>query len=228
MRCLKSIKTFETGEMAVLTEAQPVHQGNWLFFFTQHSLDHIYNTVSSVGIPMQLINPSEFSRGPPRQPELDHLPCGERLRDGGCSSLQRGWLWGHLTAPPQCLQGGYQGDRARLFTAVSVERKRDNGHKLRQQMFRLHMTSNVFTMKTAWQWHRLPREAVRSPSVELFRTQVDKALSSHVWPQIWLYCEHESDKRSPEVHSHLSLRKGCWEICKSIWTFMGLGKPIWD
>ena len=46
-------------------------------------------------------------------------------------------------------------------------------------MFRLHMRSNVFTMKTAQQWDRLPREALCSPSLEVFKTQLDKALSNY-------------------------------------------------
>lgn len=201
VRCLKSIKTSGTGEMAALTEAQPAHRGKRLSFFTQHSLDNIYNTVSGFGTPTQLINPSEFSRGPPGKPELDRLPWGERSRVGGCSSLQQGQLGGHGRAAPQ---GDHGGAGARLFTAVPAGRKRDNGHTRRQEAVRLDTRSNVFTMKTAQQWDGLPREALRPPTLEVSKTRLARALSDHDRPQRRLYCEQESGKRPPEVRSHLT------------------------
>ncbi|KFZ57764.1 hypothetical protein N338_04058, partial [Podiceps cristatus] len=37
-----------------------------------------------------------------------------------------------------------------------------------------------FTMRTVRPWHRLPREAVAAPSLEVFKARLDGALSSLV------------------------------------------------
>lgn len=94
VRCLKSIKTSGTGETAALTEAQPAHRGKRLSFFTQHSLDNIYNTVSGFGTPTQLINPSEFSRGPQESQSWTACPEGRG----------RGWV-----AAPACSRDSWGG-----------------------------------------------------------------------------------------------------------------------
>lgn len=94
------------------------------------------------------------------------------MRAVAAPSCSKGWLWGHLTASLQGLEGSYQGNGARLFAAVPGGRKMDKGHQLRHEMLRLHMESNVFTMKTVQQWDRQLREALQSPSLE---TQLDIA-----------------------------------------------------
>ena len=37
---------------------------------------------------------------------------------------------------------------------------------------------NFFTLRVIEHWHRLPREAVKSPSLELFKTRLEEALCS--------------------------------------------------
>jgi len=40
---------------------------------------------------------------------------------------------------------------------------------------------NFFTLRVMEHWNRLPREAVESPSLEIFKTHLDKVLCSLLW-----------------------------------------------
>ena len=46
------------------------------------------------------------------------------------------------------------------------------------KMFHLNMRKNCFTLRVMEHWNRLPREAVESPSLEIFKTSLDKVLCS--------------------------------------------------
>ena len=105
-----------------------------------------------------------------------YLPHEERLRDGGWLSLELRQLWGDPTAAPNervmeerepgCLQ--------------PAGRMRGNGHELKDKSFRQDIKTYSFHMRTLKQWDGLPREAVQSPSLEIFRTQLDEILRNLV------------------------------------------------
>ena len=47
---------------------------------------------------------------------------------------------------------------------------------MHQERFRLDMKKHLFSKRAVLQWHRLPREVVQTPSLEVFQSRVDVAL----------------------------------------------------
>jgi len=51
-------------------------------------------------------------------------------------------------------------------------------HKLKHRKFCLNMRKNFFPLRVTEHWNRLPRGVVDSPSLEIFKTCLDKVLCS--------------------------------------------------
>ena len=75
------------------------------------------------------------------------------------------------------IRGHQQGLRESLFTRAPLGVTRNNGHKLREDRFRLDIRKNYFTVRVARAWNRLPREVVLSPSLEIFKRRLDRHLA---------------------------------------------------
>ncbi|GAB0182839.1 mitochondrial enolase superfamily member 1 [Grus japonensis] len=107
---------------------------------------------------------------------LEHLSYEERLSELGLFSLEKRRLREDLINAYKYLKGGCLEDGARPFSVVPGGRTRDNGHKLEHRKLHLHMRKNFFTVRVTEHWHRLPREAVESPSLEIFKIHLDAIL----------------------------------------------------
>ncbi|KFP95793.1 hypothetical protein N330_04195, partial [Leptosomus discolor] len=55
-----------------------------------------------------------------------------------------------------------------------------NGCKLGEGRFRLNIRKKFFTLRVVRYWNRLPKEAVDGPSLQMFKTRLDAALSDLV------------------------------------------------
>jgi len=47
------------------------------------------------------------------------------------------------------------------------DRMRDNGFKVKEGRFKLDIRTKLFTVRVVRPWHRLPREVVAAPSLEV-------------------------------------------------------------
>jgi len=105
-------------------------------------------------------------------PSVAHCPSAE-LTTGSIAPNRRKLQGKAYTY--KYLKGGCQEGGSKLFSVVPSDRTRDNRHKLKHRKFCLNMRKN-FPLRVMEHWPRLPREAVESPSLEIFKIRLDKVL----------------------------------------------------
>ena len=74
--------------------------------------------------------------------------------------------------------GGNEEDGARLFPVMPSARTRGSEHKLKHRRFSLNIRKRFFTVRVTEPRHRLPREVVESPSLEILKSHLDMVLGS--------------------------------------------------
>ncbi|KFP99506.1 hypothetical protein N329_04800, partial [Haliaeetus albicilla] len=109
--------------------------------------------------------------------QLEDLSYEDRLREWGLFCLKKRRLWGDLTAAFQHLKGTYKKDGEGLFTRAYSDRTRGNGFKLQEGGFRLDVRKKFFTVRVVRHWKRF---FFAAPSLEVFKTRLDGALSNLV------------------------------------------------
>ncbi|KFQ12496.1 hypothetical protein N330_05633, partial [Leptosomus discolor] len=109
---------------------------------------------------------------------LGHLPYEDRLRELGLFSLEKRRLWGDLTAAFQYLKRACRKGGEGLLTRECGDRTRGNGFKLKERRCRLVISKKFFPVRVMRLWNRLPSEAVAAPSLAVFNTRLDGALSN--------------------------------------------------
>ncbi|KFV18081.1 hypothetical protein N340_11065, partial [Tauraco erythrolophus] len=55
-----------------------------------------------------------------------------------------------------------------------------NGFKLKESRFQIDLRKKFFTLRMMRNWNRFPREIVAAPSLEVFKSRLDEALSNLV------------------------------------------------
>jgi len=118
---------------------------------------------------------------------------GPQKRSEGWSTspVKKGWeswgcsAWRREAAGRPCCgllvpEGAYKEAGEGHFTRACSDRTKSSGFKLKEGWFRSDERKKFFTLRVVRHWHRLPREAVATPSLAVFKARLVEALRNLV------------------------------------------------
>jgi len=76
---------------------------------------------------------------------------------------------GSRETSPQYSKCGYKEDGGCLFIKSHMEMTRGSRYKLYLEKFHPDIRKKFFTVRTTIHWNNLPRDTVKSPSLEVFK-----------------------------------------------------------
>jgi len=126
---------------------------------------------------------------------LEHLCYEDRLRKPGLVSLEERRFRRSLNVASQYLMGTYKHEENQLFAWADSNRTKQNDFKLMKRRFRVDVKGKFFTERVVRCQHRLPRETVDAPSLEVFKARLGRALGGPIWCLIILNTAEESGTR---------------------------------
>ena len=111
---------------------------------------------------------------------LKHKSSEEHLGEWGLFSLENRGLRGHLIVLYSYLKGGSGEVRIGLISHATIDKTKGNGLRRHQGSFSLDVRRIFFSKKVVRHWYSLPREAVKSLSLEVFSKRLDVLLRNIV------------------------------------------------
>lgn len=159
---------------ALFAGAQPGHQWGALTLSAQH-LHFILDTTSSLGPPSTRWTSMSWSsvEGPQAGLGLEHLPYEQKVRDQGLVNLEKRLPLGDLTSTlPIPTRGLLERQRQDLYrgSVMNWNWEVQTGYKVSS----LHLEDSEAAEQAAW-----------SLFSEVFKTRLDKALTSLIWLHSW-------------------------------------------
>ncbi|RMC18045.1 hypothetical protein DUI87_04923 [Hirundo rustica rustica] len=111
---------------------------------------------------------------------LEHKPYEEQLRELGLFSLEKRRLRGDLITLYNFLKGGCGQLGVGLFLQAATDRTRGHSLRLHQGKYRLDIRKKLFMERIIKYGNNLPREVMKSPSLDVFKKRQDVALDAMV------------------------------------------------
>lgn len=108
-------------------------------------------------------------------PAIRFKGYGRRLRDLNLLTLDKRRLRGQLIETFKALRGFNNIDFRQLFE-LSDNQRNNHGWKVRAKRFRRRPCGDFMTYRICNVWNRLPAEVVNSPSVDTFKTRLDRII----------------------------------------------------
>ena len=114
---------------------------------------------------------------------LEHLSCEESLRELGLFKPEAEQALGDLmdVMDVNTWGGAREGDTPRLFSGGAQRQDKRRWAQTETQEAPSDRQETLFsTVRVTKHWHRLPREVVESPSLEILKSHLDTVLGNRL------------------------------------------------